>query len=672
MYLFFDSNGTLKEQITTSPVRYGDESGVNKIYAYWDTENVITDSWCILRKPNGDNTNTIFGSIENNVIIPYDQDRDLKFFKYNTPYNFCVYEIPSEVFDEIEGINIYSVLGSIYMVYNNNQSPKTMGLFAFAVEPSTLSVATDQNINIAQWNELIKMVGGNPDFNDISVKTIIFKESLSASASGLSMVNNVIYWKGTALTTASDLTDFITQSDLASYVQFSDLENYAQKSDLESYVNLTSNQNINGEKSFLGTLRSGPNGAIEINRLTEDEIVTIRNIDNDNQKIDTYKIVMVAESNDNTYTLTLPAGTGTLALVSDILSQIESNAVLKGNINQEVDGIKTFIKNIRINGGMSINSSHNEGKICEIDYLDTTTFKHDVYGILVDTNTNTRQVALKLPNKSGTLLVGDDLINYALKSEVVDLVNNQTINGTKTFNNDIVLNNKKLFIDNATISANGSSVVLERLNVIDNENNGNEATYDIKSGNIDNDGAEYEIFLPQESGTLLSENGFQRVTGQKRFKHLNVDIETSASPTVNGALWYKSGKFYGRKTGSDKEFLMQDALTPTFITATSTSEASVVGGESRNCFKFEIGADYNGIYVFTHSYLMMLVPIYGLTENQIYKFAGPGIQDWDTGSVISFLYNMKRSGNYLYIWSGRTEYQLVTGITGTLAKVKLY
>jgi len=666
MYLFFDKDGILKEQITTTPVRYGDSEGVNKIYVYWDDNpSAITNSWCILRKPNGDNTLPISYTMttgnndDEDSYVPYNPERDLKFFKYNTPYKFLVFDIPEDVFDEVSGIEIYSVLGSVYIVVNDNI--KAMGLFAFAVEPSTLSVAADQNINIAQWNELVNMITGNPDYNNLNVQTITFKASGSASSSGLSMVDNVIYWKGTQIALASDLTSFITQSDLASYVTFSDLSDYAQKSDLENYVNLTSNQNINGEKSFLGALRSGPNGSITINRLSESEIATIQNIDNDNQKIDTYKIIMSVAANNQTYTLTLPEGTGSLALVSNIISYAESNLVYKGNVNQEINGTKKFTGTLQVeDGNFIINRmgtySADGREIFEMHYTDATNFTSDTYGILVDATPSTRMIGLKLPTTSGTLALksdipvtdvvvnGNSVINnkvaqfnvptktsdltndsgFITDENVVKTNNTQTISGQKTFTNDVIIDNgKKLYIDNATIPATYSETTLITANVIDNENNGNEASWEINVGNIDVDGAEYKLFLPQANGDLA----------------LRSDISS--------------------------------ALTPTYFTATSANEV-VFDTTSRNCFKFEIGSNYNGIYVFTHSYLMMLVPIYGLTENQIYKFAGPGISDWTTGSVINSLYNMKRSGNYLYIWSGKSDYQLATGINGTLAKIKLY
>ena len=685
MYLFYDENGILKEQITTSPVRYGDSDDVNKIYVYWDKTTTITAASCILRKPNGDNTLPISYTSDTSE-IPYDQERDLKFFKYNTPYDFLVFDIPTDVFSEVQGVEIYSVLGSVYITYNDggeNEGPKAMGIFAFAVEPSTLSVAADQNINVAQWNELVNMLGGNPDYNDISVKTIVFKGSSSASSGGLSMVDNVIYWKGSALTTASDLTSFITQSDLATYVQFSDLSGYAEKSDLNDYVTLDSAQTITGAKTISGDLsirkllisRSGQDG----------KLYQMKYFNNVGGKTDTYDIVVTAETDDKTYTLTLPAGTGTLALVSDIIQYVQNNAVLI-DTNQEIDGVKKIIGTLQIeNGIFKINKSSTysaDGRsVCGIDYTDSSNFKTDSYSILVDATPDSRNIGIKLPTTSGTLALinniptkTSDLTNdsgFIDDTNVVKTNNSQIITGQKTFNEDVIIDNKKLYIDNATIPANDSEVVLARANVIDKENNDNEATWDIKVGNIDNDGAEYDIFLPPISGQLLSENGYQLVTGQKRFKHLNVDIATSSSPTVNGAVWYKSGKFYGRKTGSDKEFLLEDALTPTFFTATSASQV-VFDTTTRNSFKFEIGSDYNGVYVFTHSYLTMLVAIYGLTENQTYKFAGPGISDWNTGSVINSLYNMRRSGNYLYIWSGKTDYQLNTGIVGTLAKIKLY
>lgn len=498
MYLYFDRNGTLKEQITI-PVRTGDENGeVNSIYVYWDTDKTIKlGTCCKFRMANGEyyisGGSPIIPATKlvDELQIPYDQNRDLKFFKYNTTYPFIKFTIPADVLaTENENNDIVPVVNSVlfssYILYENeNQQDevKALTMVAFAVEPTLLSVAQDQNINIAQWYELLREI-----------------------QKAIEMVEN-------GVTTNTD-------------------------------------QLITGIKTF------------------KDEINLTHKNTNDNTEL--YHIVPDGQSDvDLEIYIALPDESGTILTYEQMQTYLFSYVNLSGT--QTITGTKTFKDYIKLT------HQNTEG------YIEGYTIEAND-GFDDDAN-----ITLKLPFSGGTLATeqkASTLISNALTPSIMQATSAEYIVNQREGGETSVL----------ITGGEGSHTV------------------DVIEG--------YDIVATVDSGSIT-----------------NIDQETGEISIISGAQT---------------------------VTLSWHYEAT------RYAFKFNIGSDYNGLYVFTFYYLTMLVAIYALTNNQIYKFAGPGIQDFETGSVTTIIYNMKRVGNDLYIWSGKTEYQLIADLVGTLAKVKLY
>lgn len=752
MYLYFDRNGTLKEQITVSPPRVGDIN-VNKIYVFWEDHSPV-NGYCVFRKPDGTNTTSIPVVEFVNEIIPYDQERDLYFFHYNTTYRFAVFEMPSDADSGNNifipsGTNINSVLFSCWLVYNddNEQKTKGMGLVAFAIEPTTLSVEHDQNINVAQWNELVNLITGESQFDSINVNEINFRPTNNPSETGLSMKDNVIYWQGTPLATKTQVVLLTTDQSIAGKKLFNDEVVHLDKVTFNAVTNLfeitngvvkhnikvdnlpetsseidvilpnesgtllnentgvdiASEQTIEGEKQFNKQISVAEKISIFGNDTGDTFLSTQADNSGDSGAIVQHNLKTKGPAVDGeVYNHTLPNSNGDLLDVNNGVTIIT---------NQTIEGKKTFNDKTTFNDDITIN---NEGVI---------TFNESQDGdnvIIVKTPNATHNIKvedsggvsnIKLPNSNGEILT---------ESTGVTLNTNQEINGEKIFN-------KKIRIDD--IEVNADAIQINSKNTDYNYN----ASHNIKTKGYTGTNLDYDIFLPNIDGTLIADEGDATINGKKTFTNLNVSMQ--GGPTDNGSLAYNTNnnKYYGRIGGVNKEILTEDALTPTILTpvvsdtlpnipggttnvpivnfqgtytvpviagftinAATTDTTAVLSinqdtgvisidlasGNSielswyyettRKGFYFNIGSDYNGIYVFTFNYLMMLVPIYGLTEKKIYKFAGPGIQDFTTGSVINMLYNMVRAGNYLYVWSGRSEYQIASGVTGTLVKVKLY
>ena len=558
MYLYFDRNGTLREQITTSPVRPGDIN-VNKIYVYWEDNNP-TGGYCIYRKPDGTNTPAIYYNTFVEETIPYDQNRDLKYFKYNTPYRFCIFNMPdteseNNIFiPSADGVN--SVLFSCWLIYDTDKV-KGMGLVAFAVEPTTLSVKSDQNINVAQWNMLISLITGTAQFESINVKDIEFQDSESVSENGLSVKDNIIYWRGVKLATFDDV------------------------------VLLSGNQTIAGNKAFTGTTTVRD---FYIRKFGDSSVV-IGISKTDGVYNDSYGI-LVKEPTDGNYTIYLPQDSGDLALTKDI-------------------GDATIT--IQKNGA------------------DVDTFK-----------TNAKD------NKTINIIV-------PTSEDYVALTGNQSIHGKKSFVNAIEIGTDGIDFQ-STDGASSDEGKLTRY------------AYDLYFG--DGNDAN-KIAFEKDIQTALTPNtiasahasGFNGIS--KSGGNTNVSgVDTYTVAVEPGYEIVAALEHGGTITDIDQETGV--------ISFDAGAGDTLYWHYEAVCFDFNINSsDYNGLYVFTHSYLTMLVPIYNFTDGQTYKFTGPGLQNTQ-GSVLNLVHNIKRSGNKLYIWSGNSDYPFIAGRTAYLSRVKLY
>lgn len=210
MYLYYDTQGNLKEQINDQALRQGN-SNINKLYVYWekseDNEN-ITGLWARFKADDGTYNPSSSTWIQTNTYveetIPYDKNRDLKFFNYFKEYKFYTITIPDAVLGQSG-----AWLGTLQFVETN--SITTLGQLAFYVSESNASVEADENINIAQWNYLIALVSGALD--SIPTKTS-------------DLIND------SGFVTSEDLSDdFVTTTELETT-----LEDYAQADDIPTKV----------------------------------------------------------------------------------------------------------------------------------------------------------------------------------------------------------------------------------------------------------------------------------------------------------------------------------------------------------------------------------------------------------------------------------------------------
>jgi hypothetical protein len=101
MYLYYDSNGVLQEQINDSAIVQGETCNI--IYCYFAGLDLTSKSFqlTLTRVSSGTSTRTIDGVVTPNVTIPYNSKRDLRYFQYyypngtNTGYTMVAFALNS-------------------------------------------------------------------------------------------------------------------------------------------------------------------------------------------------------------------------------------------------------------------------------------------------------------------------------------------------------------------------------------------------------------------------------------------------------------------------------------------------------------------------------------------------------------------------------------------------
>ena len=254
MYIYFDSNGTLKEIITERPFRVGDVKR-NKIYVYWDGEHAPASGWVKYRKPDGtDTTETTFYTLGQNLVekeLPQTPVRNLKYFSYDHTYvkngetkvGYQFYEItvpeavlnsssdnddliPTENNMIVARIRFIMVDSGTIGQIDDSDTIETLGAIVFSVE-TNMGILTDTSINETQYNYLLWAIGNKVDAaalisalstkadltnyeQEIKAKSYTATESASSSASKVVLHKNGIDFGHTSF----ELTSLDTNSNL--------------------------------------------------------------------------------------------------------------------------------------------------------------------------------------------------------------------------------------------------------------------------------------------------------------------------------------------------------------------------------------------------------------------------------------------------------------------------
>lgn len=159
MYLYFDNNGILKEIVDDVATRKGNNE-VNKIYIYVDGITPKTE-WITYQTSDGVQSNETLIETTITKTIPYDRDRDLKYFKNFQEYLFYVATIPSSVLT-VSGLTKASVRVAL-----QDDSLMTLGLIIFTIEDSV--VLQDSFITESQYQYLLNIISDFEELNNTGV-----------------------------------------------------------------------------------------------------------------------------------------------------------------------------------------------------------------------------------------------------------------------------------------------------------------------------------------------------------------------------------------------------------------------------------------------------------------------------------------------------------------------
>lgn len=159
MYLYFDNNGILKEIVDDVATRKGNNE-VNKIYIYVDGITPKTE-WITYQTSDGEQSNETLIETTITKTIPYDRNRDLKYFKNFQEYLFYVATIPSSVL-AVSGLTKASVRVAL-----QDDSLMTLGLIIFTIEESV--VLQDSFITESQYQYLLNIISNFEELNNTGV-----------------------------------------------------------------------------------------------------------------------------------------------------------------------------------------------------------------------------------------------------------------------------------------------------------------------------------------------------------------------------------------------------------------------------------------------------------------------------------------------------------------------
>lgn len=266
MYIYFNVDETLKEIVQTS-VRQGSVAH-NKIYIYVEPEigqpvgnvyhlpAVYTHAKIdfaavdedLNLNPNGGNS--VIMTKVTNIEIPYDDKRDLYFFKYGYKYEMWMVELPTSV------TSYTGKVKATAYIYNDNEQI-ALNTFAFNVETS-VGVILDSTMTQSQYSYLLNLIsymvpysGANDDINisgvaikdNLGDKIYFYDGNFNIDADNTYITGSLYVNGGSEVATHSDLpkkqviatfntNNFVTQQDGTKRQVILNIQNYISNSDL--------------------------------------------------------------------------------------------------------------------------------------------------------------------------------------------------------------------------------------------------------------------------------------------------------------------------------------------------------------------------------------------------------------------------------------------------------
>ena len=243
MYIYLDKQGIVKEIINDEALRQS-SSNANEIYVYYDglQENDIGSILATYGLPDGTITDEMqVATRTEESEIPYNAERDLKYFQYYKAYPFYHFAIADLALSQ-EGV----VRLMIRLAQKDGEYIKVAGLICFDVEGEL--VKEDHGVSLAQYNYLVKawvdtkeclpLDGSKAMRADLDMAS----HSVLLNGKALKDKNGALNYNGKDLAKQEDVTPL--QGDVASLKQ----DNTKNKSDivgLQSQVDtINATQNV--------------------------------------------------------------------------------------------------------------------------------------------------------------------------------------------------------------------------------------------------------------------------------------------------------------------------------------------------------------------------------------------------------------------------------------------
>lgn len=151
MYLYFNANGVLKEIINDDSIRQG-SSNVNTIYAYFEN-TAITSARANIKFSDESVINASFAAEQELSPIPYNAERDLKYFRYDTDYQFYSYTLTSIPANGLCKMTIFGII--------TNDVVEAQGMVVFNIEDSV--IASDITLSKAEYQDLLNLLESKED-----------------------------------------------------------------------------------------------------------------------------------------------------------------------------------------------------------------------------------------------------------------------------------------------------------------------------------------------------------------------------------------------------------------------------------------------------------------------------------------------------------------------------
>jgi len=293
MYLYYDSNGVLQEQINDSAIVQGETCNI--IYCYFAGLDLTSKSFklTLTRVSSGTSTRTIDGVVTPNVTIPYNSKRDLRYFQYyypdgtNTGYTMVAFALNSAT--DLTTSDTYA------------GNPLISGSTSDFYEPITFNVESNhitanEAITSSQYTYLLGKVSAGDDFYPTAT-TLSFNTDTNSLSSSITRSNGSVLSSSIVLPflplSGGTMSGQLNMSDKLIVGTFTS-EGLTEGYDL-SIVGVSFNYSYNGTQKQilygLDRITFNPNGTL---------------------------------TSGNQYIMHFPSESGTFALTSDITSALSS------------------------------------------------------------------------------------------------------------------------------------------------------------------------------------------------------------------------------------------------------------------------------------------------------------------------------------------------------------